>query len=54
MPPKRRGGKNSERARRGGPEPDAEHSGSEDEPMGEPVLPPPYVSLVEEEAQTDQ
>ena len=50
--PKRRGGKNSEQARRGGPEPDAEHSGSEDEPMGEPPLPTPYVRMLDGEAQT--
>ena len=49
---KRRGGKNSEQARRGGPEPEAENSGSEDEPMGEPPLPTPYLRLSEGETQT--
>ena len=50
--PKRRGGKNSEQARRGTAEPDAEHSGSEDEPLGEPPLPTPYTRLLDAEAQT--
>ena len=50
--PKRRGGKNSEQARKGTAEPDAEHSGSEDEPLGEPPLVTPYTRLLEAEAQT--
>ena len=50
--PKRRGGQNSAKARKGTAEPDAEHSGSEDEPMGEPPLVTPYTRLVEAEAQT--
>ena len=45
---KRRGGKT--RSRRG--RPDAEHSGSEDEPLGEPPMPAPYVRLEDAEAQT--
>ena len=49
---KRRGGKKSEKARLGTDEPEAEHSGSEDEPMGEPPLVTPYTRLVEAEAQT--
>ena len=50
--PKRRGGQSSGKARKGTAEPDAEHSGSEDEPMGEPPLVTPYTRLVEAEAQT--
>ena len=50
--PKRRGGQNSAKARKGTAEPDAEHSGSEDEPLGEPPLVTPYTRLVEAEAQT--
>ena len=50
--PKRRGGQNSEKARKGTAEPDAEHSGSENEPLGEPPLVTPYTRLVEAEAQT--
>ena len=50
--PKRRGGLKSEKARKGTTEPDAEHSGSEDEPLGEPPLVTPYTRLVEAEAQT--
>ena len=50
--PKRRGGQKSEKARKGAAEPDAEHSGSEDEPLGEPPLVTPYTRLVEAEAQT--
>ena len=50
--PKRRGGQKSEKARRGTAEPDAEYSGSEDEPLGEPPLVTPYTRLVEAEAQT--
>ena len=50
--PKRRGGQKSEKARKGSAEPDAEHSGSEDEPLGEPLLVTPYTCLVEAEAQT--
>ena len=50
--PKRRGGQKSEKARKGSAEPDAEHSGSEDEPLGEPPLVTPYTRLVEAEAQT--
>ena len=50
--PKRRGGQKSEKARKGSAEPDAEHSGSEEEPMGEPPLVTPYTRLVEAEAQT--
>ena len=46
--PKRRGGQSSEKARKGSAEPDAEHSGSEDEPP----LVTPYTRLVEAEAQT--
>ena len=48
--PKRRGGQKSERARKGSAEPDAEHSGSEDEPLGEPPLDTPYTRLAEAEA----
>ena len=50
---KRRGGKNSEQARKGTAEPDAEHSGSEDEPMAEPPMPTPYVRQWDTETQTD-
>ncbi len=50
--PKQRGGKNSEQARRGGAEPAPEYSGSEDEPMGEPPLPTPYMRQQGAEAQT--
>ena len=50
--PTRRGGKNFEKARKGIAEPDAEHSGSEDEPLGEPPLVKPYTRLLEAEAQT--
>ena len=50
--PKRRGGQISDKARKGTAEPDAEHSGSEDEPMGEPPLVMPCTRLVEAEAQT--
>ena len=50
--PKRRGGQSSEKARKGTAEPDAEHSGSEDEPLGEPPLVTPYTRLVEAETQT--
>ena len=52
--PKRRGGQKSEKARKGSAEPDAEHSGSEDEPLGEPPLVTPYTRLVEAEAQTGE
>ena len=51
--PKRRGGQKSEKARRGTAEPDAEHSGSEDEPMAEPPMPTPYVRQWDTETQTD-
>ena len=51
--PKRRGGQNSEKARKATAEPDAEHSGSEDEPMAEPPMPTPYVRLRDTETQTD-
>ena len=50
--PKRRGGQNSAKARKGTAEPDAEHSGSEDEPLGEPPLAAPYTRLLEAETQT--
>ena len=50
--PKRRGGQKSEKARKGSAEPDAEHSGSEDEPLAEPPRVTPYTRLVEAEAQT--
>ena len=51
--PKRRGGQISEKARKGTAEPDAEHSGSEDEPLGEPPLVAPYVRQWDTETQTD-
>ena len=51
--PKRRGGQKSEKARKGSAEPDAEHSGSEDEPMAEPPMPTPYVRQLDMETQTD-
>ena len=50
--PKRRGGQNSAKARKGTAEPDAEHSGCEDEPQGEPPLAAPYTRLLEAETQT--
>ena len=50
--PKRRGGQKSEKARKGNGEPDAEHSGSEDEPLGEPPLVMPSTRPLEAEAQT--
>ena len=50
---KRRGGKKSEKARLGTAEPEAEHSGSEEEPQDEPPTPSPYVRLSETEVQTD-
>ena len=50
--PKRRGGQNSAKARKGTAEPDAEHSGSEDEPLGEPPLVAPCTRLLEAETQT--
>ena len=50
--PKRRGGQNSAKARKGTAEPDAEHGGSEDEPLGEPPLAAPYTRLLEAETQT--
>ena len=51
--PKRRGGQNSEKARKGTAEPDAERSDSEDEPMAEPPMPTPYVRQWDTETQTD-
>ena len=45
--PKRRGGQNSAKARKGTAEPDAEHSG-----RGEPPLVAPYTRLLEAETQT--
>ena len=50
---KRRGGQNSKKARKGTAEPDAERSGSEDEPVAEPPMPTPYVRHWDTETQTD-
>ena len=50
---KRRGGKKSEKARLGTAEPEAEHSGSEEEPQDEPPTPSPYIRLLDTEVQTN-